>query len=332
MSMRSTDAPTGAGIGRRARTAGHRAALSTRAALVPLAARAALGALAALAARAALAGHTALAGRTALAARTALAVLGALAAGAVAAQAPPAPAPAGAAAMAAAPKVVVSGTVPDEATRIGILSRVREIYGAERVVDQLGVGPLGAPPRWNEQVQKLLTTDLKRVSQGQLRIEGNVVEIAGAVDSAQTQAQIVRGLTTRLDNPTYTVRDALRIGAGGQQALDAVMANRIVEFETGNATLTPQGQRVLDDLLPVLRTLQGRRFEIVGHTDSDGGRAQNMLLSTARAETVKAYLVQHGIPEAALSTSGLGPDRPVADNATPQGRARNRRIEFRVLA
>lgn len=267
----------------------------------------------------------------------ALALSGALAAGTAGAQAPgvaPVPAPLATAPAAPAPaqKVVVSGTVPDEATRIGILSRVREIYGAERVVDQLGVGALGAPPRWNEQVQKLLTTDLKRVSQGQLRIEGNVVEIVGAVDSAQTQAHIVRGLTTRLDNPTYTVRDALRVSGGGQQVLDAAMANRIVEFETGNATLTPQGQRVLDDLLPVLRTLQGRRFEVVGHTDSDGGRAQNLVLSAARAETVKAYLVQRGIPEASLSTSGLGPDRPVADNATPQGRARNRRIEFRVLA
>ena len=267
----------------------------------------------------------------------ALAISGAVAAAAAHAQAPaaaPAPAPQAVApaALPAAQKVVVSGTVPDEATRIGILTRVREIYGAERVVDQLGVGALGAPPRWNEQVQKLLTTDLKRVSQGQLRVEGNVVEIVGAVDSAQTQAHIVRGLTTRLDNPTYTVRDALRVSGGGQQVLDAAMANRIVEFETGNATLTPQGQRVLDELLPVLRTLQGRRFEVVGHTDSDGGRANNLALSAARAESVKAYLVQRGIPEASLSTSGLGPDRPVADNATPQGRARNRRIEFRVLA
>ena len=267
--------------------------------------------------------------------RAALAALAVLVAGAAAAQAPApasAGAPARAAAAPAAQKVVVSGTVPDEATRIGILSRVRELYGADRVVDQLGVGPLGAPPHWNEQVQKLLTTDLKRVSQGQLRIEGNVVEIVGSVDSAQTQSQIVRGLTTRLDNPTYTVRDALRVSGGGQQALDTAMANRIVEFETGNATLTAEGQRVLDDLLPVLRTLQGRRFEIVGHTDSDGARAQNLVLSAARAETVKAYLVQRGIPEGALSTSGVGPDRPVADNATPQGRARNRRIEFRVLA
>jgi OOP family OmpA-OmpF porin len=258
---------------------------------------------------------------------SALAAGAVLAVGTAWAQAP-APTPAAPAAQ----KVVVSGTVPDEATRIGILSRVREVYGADRVVDQLGVGPLGAPPHWNEQVQKLLTSDLKRVSQGQLRIEGNVVEIVGSVDSAQTQAQIVRGLTTRLDNPTYTVRDALRVSGGGQQALDTAMANRIVEFETGNATLTLEGQRVLDDLLPVLRTLQGRRFEIVGHTDSEGGRAQNLVLSAARAESVKAYLVQRGIPEGALSTSGLGPDRPVADNATPQGRARNRRIEFRVLA
>lgn len=50
----------------------------------------------------------------------------------------------------------MSGTVPDEATRVAILSRVRELYGAERVVDQLGVGTLAAPPQWTQQVQKLL--------------------------------------------------------------------------------------------------------------------------------------------------------------------------------
>lgn len=234
--------------------------------------------------------------------------------------------------MPAAPKVVVSGTVPDEATRAALLARVREVYGAERVVDQLGIGPLAAPPAWSQQVQKLLTADLKKVSRGQLRIEGNVVDIAGQVDSAQTQAQLVKGLATRLDNPTYTVRDNLHVGTSGQQVLDQAMANRIVEFETGNATLTAAGQKVLDDLLPVLQQLAGRRFEVVGHTDSEGSRSHNLGLSAARADTVKAYLVQRGIPAASLVTSGLGPDRPIADNATPAGRARNRRIEFRLLA
>ncbi|MBI5256115.1 MAG: OmpA family protein [Burkholderiales bacterium] len=233
---------------------------------------------------------------------------------------------------AAAPQVVVSGTVPDEATRAAILARVREVYGAERVVDQLGVGPLAAPPQWGQQVQKLLTADIKRVSQGQLRIEGNMVEITGQVDNAQTQQQLVRGIATRLDNPTYTVRDNLRVGASGQQVLDAAMANRIVEFEPGNATLTAAGLQVLEHLLPVLQKLAGRRFEIVGHTDSDGARPQNLLLSAARAESVKAYLVQRGIPASALVTTGVGPDRPVADNTSAEGRARNRRIEFRLLA
>lgn len=241
--------------------------------------------------------------------------------------APLAPPPA-----AAAAKVVVSGAVPDEASRALILARVRELYGADRVVDQLGVGRLAAPPNWSQQVARLITPELRRVTQGQLRIEGNLVEIAGQVDSAATQAQVVQGLGSLLGNPTYAVRDALSIGTSGQQALDAALARRIVEFESGNATLTAAGQRVLDELLPVLQQLAGRRFEIVGHTDADGARTQNLLLSAARAESVKAYLVQRGIPAAALLTSGVGPDRPVADNTTADGRARNRRIEFRVLA
>jgi OOP family OmpA-OmpF porin len=57
-----------------------------------------------------------------------------------------------------------------------------------------------------------------------------------------------------------------------------------------------------------------------------------MQLSAARAEAVKAYLVGKGISASDLMTSGAGPDRPVTNNATPEGRAKNRRIEFRVLA
>jgi OOP family OmpA-OmpF porin len=89
---------------------------------------------------------------------------------------------------------------------------------------------------------------------------------------------------------------------------------------------------VLDDLLPVLRQFAGRRFEVIGHTDDVGLREANMQLSAARAEAVKAYLVGKGISASDLMTSGAGPDRPVTNNATPEGRAKNRRIEFRVLA
>jgi OOP family OmpA-OmpF porin len=229
-------------------------------------------------------------------------------------------------------RVVVSGAVPDEATRAAILARVREIYGAERVVDQLGIDKLVAPPNWVQQVQRVLAPDLRQVTQGQLHISGNVVELSGRIDSETVRQQLVEQVVARLNNPTYTVRDGLSVNAPTQQMLDAAVARRTIAFEPGNATLTPAGMQVLDELLPLLRRLAGRRFEVVGHTDDRGVRASNLVLSAARAESVKAYLVNQGIPAADIQTSGAGPDQPVADNLTTQGRSRNRRIEFRVLA
>lgn len=229
-------------------------------------------------------------------------------------------------------QVVVSGAVPDEATRAAILTRVREIYGAARVVDQLGIDQLTAPPNWAAQVQRALAPDLRQVTQGQLRISGNVVEISGRVPGETVRQQVLEQLAARLNNPTYTVRDGLNVAAPTQQMLDAAVARRTIAFEPGNATLTPAGTQVLDELLPLLRQLAGRRFEVVGHTDDRGPRMANLQLSAARAEAVKAYLVNKGIAPADIQTAGAGPDQPVADNLSPEGRARNRRIEFRVLA
>lgn len=226
--------------------------------------------------------------------------------------------------------VVVAGTVPDEASRQMILARTRELYGADRVVDQLGVGNLVAPPHWAQHVQRMLSPELKQVSRGQIAISGNVVELKGEVSTEGVRQQIVGGITTQINNPTYAVRNSLRVTGAGQEQIDAALANRIIEFEPGSAHLTPAGQSVLDQLLPVLRQLAGRRFEVIGHTDSLGARSTNVALSQARADSVKAYLVGKGQPEASLGTSGIGPDRPLASNDTPEGRARNRRIEFRV--
>ena len=232
---------------------------------------------------------------------------------------------------AAAPgKVVVTGVVPDESTRQAILGRVREVYGADRVVDQMGVDNLVAPPHWSQNVQKLISPELKRVSRGQLRISGNVVDVTGEVENEALRQQVLSHMSGQL-NPTYTVRNGLRVAAAGQEVVDATLANRIVEFEPGNATLTPTGVQVLDQLLPVLRQLDGRKFEVIGHTDALGTRPFNIALSGARADSVKDYLMSKGIPADRVQTSGAGPDRPVASNDTPEGRARNRRIELRVM-
>lgn len=272
--------------------------------------------------------------RTALALAALLALWLATAAAGVRAQAaagPAAAAPAPRAAAAATPNaVVVAGTVPDEATRQAILQRVRELYGADRVVDQLGVGPVVAPPNWSQYVQRVLSPELKEVSRGQLAIHGNTIDVKGEVGNEALRQQVASHISTQL-NPTYTVRNGLRVRADEQSIIDQALAHRIVEFESGSAVLTPAGRAVLDELVGPLKSLPAhRKVQVVGHTDSVGGRDANIALSAARADAVKAYLVSRQIPAQMIEASGVGPDRPVASNATAEGRARNRRIEFRV--
>ena len=226
--------------------------------------------------------------------------------------------------------VVVSGMVADEATKAALLERLRTVYGAPRVVDQLSVGAVSTPANWNNYVGSLIGPNLRLVKDGQLKVEGNRVSLRGDVASEAQRQQIAGAIAASL-NPTYTVNNGLRVNVSQQGVLDAALANRIIEFESGQASLTPAGTGVLDQMADALKKLGGVKVEVIGHTDNAGSRAANLSLSQARAEAVKAYVVGQGIAQESIAVSGEGPDRPVADNRTPEGRARNRRIEFKVI-
>lgn len=228
--------------------------------------------------------------------------------------------------------VIVSGTVPDEATRAALLNRVRELYGAHRVVDQLGVGNVTAPANWSQYVQQVISSSpVRQVSKGQLVVRGNNIELAGEVPTESHRLQVAADVSALL-NPTYVVRNGLTVATQDQSLLDATLASRIIEFEPSSTTLRPTGQSILDDMAAALRQLGGKQVQVIGHTDATGDRATNIVLSQARAEVVRAYLLRAGVTPNSITTAGLGPDQPVASNATPEGRARNRRIEFRLLA
>jgi OOP family OmpA-OmpF porin len=226
-------------------------------------------------------------------------------------------------------QVVASGTVADEASKTAVLAKLREVYGADKVLDQITVGQVTTPANWSDYVQKLITPDLKQVSRGQLKIDGTTVSVRGEVANEAQRQGIASAFATRL-NPTYTVTNGLRVSAADQGVLDRTLANRIVEFESGQAVLTPTGKAILDEMGTAMLKLKGQKVEIIGHTDNVGLRASNQNLSQARAEAVRNYLAGKGIPAETLVASGSGPDRPIASNDTVEGRARNRRIEFRM--
>jgi OOP family OmpA-OmpF porin len=104
-----------------------------------------------------------------------------------------------------------------------------------------------------------------------------------------------------------------------------------ITFDSGQATIRKTSRKVLDDVVATMKEYEDVRIEIVGHTDDQGKRETNVALSASRAEAVKAYFVGKGIDGGRITTRGVGPDEPIADNKTKAGRASNRRIEFKVL-
>ena len=226
-------------------------------------------------------------------------------------------------------QVVISGTVPDDVSKLALLTKLREVYGNERVIDQLSVGAVVVPPNWNTYVQKLIAPNLKLINRGQLKVDGNVVSMRGEVANEAQKQQIASDIASSL-NPSYIVNNGLRVSATDQGVLDNTLANRVIEFEVGSSFLTPRGKQILDEMLVALQKLKGQKVEVIGHTDDQGLRASNVALSQARAEAVKSYFSSKGLDAQLITASGVGPDRPMANNSTGEGRARNRRIEFRL--
>jgi OOP family OmpA-OmpF porin len=105
-----------------------------------------------------------------------------------------------------------------------------------------------------------------------------------------------------------------------------------INFKTGSNTILPGSYGTLDRAVAVLKEFTDVRLEISGHTDSRGKADYNRDLSQRRADAVKNYFIANGIDGGRLTSVGFGLDRPICDNTTAAGRAKNRRTEFRLIS
>lgn len=114
-----------------------------------------------------------------------------------------------------------------------------------------------------------------------------------------------------------------RILKEGRYSTNAIL------FNTGSAAIRPESTPVIKEIAGILKDTPALKLKIIGHTDTDGKKESNLLLSRERAAAVKNELVQkYGIADGRLQTDGKGDTEPVADNTTPEGKTRNRRVEF----
>ena len=121
-----------------------------------------------------------------------------------------------------------------------------------------------------------------------------------------------------------------KVDAQGCELADVIVLEG-VNFETASAQLTEDSTVILNEMAATLRKYSTMVVEVAGYTDSRGAVAYNRSLSEQRAQSVKAYLVSQGVSGDNLRAKGYGPDQPIADNATAEGRAKNRRVELKIL-
>ena len=101
-----------------------------------------------------------------------------------------------------------------------------------------------------------------------------------------------------------------------------------INFDSGKAAILPDSEGVLSEIAKLLEQAPDLKLRVEGHTDNQGSAVANQALSERRAQAVVAWLTSHGVAASRLTAQGFGQTKPVADNSTDAGRAKNRRVEL----
>lgn len=167
-----------------------------------------------------------------------------------------------------------------------------------------------------------------------------VDEQVGTVNTQVTQVSTrVTDHDAKLAGLDQTTKEALqRADAAGKLAegkfvYSMVLSDDSMKFPVSKAKLSPEAQARLDAFAEKLKTDNRNVYvEVQGHTDATGSKEANLRLGAERAEAVRRYLNQHGVPLNRMSTISYGADAPVAPNTNRAGRSANRRVVLIVLA
>ena len=236
--------------------------------------------------------------------------------------------------------ITLSGVVPDKALQRRLRDLAQFSFGRP-VTDETKIAR-GAPEGdWFATVAFAIE-QMAELSNGEAVLEDAALRLSGEARSkaaAKRLAKAAEGgiaepfevaLKLHTNKPVVAPEERLSIGACRRQIED-LLAERALGFGRGSAELTAQSRDLVEALAGLAKRCPEARIEVAGHTDSRGDAGMNQRLSQARASAVAAALEDAGVSEDRMKAVGYGADRPIADNGTAEGRAKNRRIELTVL-
>jgi len=193
--------------------------------------------------------------------------------------------------------------------------------------DDIDVNTISYVSARKSELAEVQATDVEN-TQEQAMAEAEFLRV-----SQQQQVQPQAPLPGRTQAETMA-REALdKLNAGGVRVTEeargiVILLPGAVLFSTGKSVLLPGAKDRLNKVADVLKDEPNRKITVEGHTDSTGKAAMNDRLSQQRADSVKDYLMGHGVPSKQITTKGFGASHPIANNSTSEGRAENRRVEI----
>ena len=213
----------------------------------------------------------------------------------------------------------------------------RDVVGGQHAVHvalrKIDIARADAERRTAESALKVLRQQreaiLREAQSRELEIARAQAEAATAAALVQQQAAIAaQQRAAQAQAQTTELRRQMEELQAVNTDRGMVMTLGDVLFATGKADLAPGAAERLDKLAQFMHRYTDRTLLVEGHTDAQGTDANNLLLSERRAESVKVYLIIQSVESSRITTVGRGKDAPVADNATPEGRQQNRRVEI----
>jgi len=176
--------------------------------------------------------------------------------------------------------------------------------------------------------KRRLTDELARLGQEKGVLSQDLKAALERMEELRQQAQKRKAALDALKAKLQEMQAAGKLRVRTDRGRLIVEMSEQVLFDVGKYQLKPEGKAALAQLTPILASLEGRHFQVAGHTDNTGAELTNWRLSVNRALEVTLFMVEQGMPPERVSAAGYGLYAPVDTNDTPEGRAKNRRIEI----
>ncbi len=238
-------------------------------------------------------------------------------------------------------QLTLSGPVRDTMAKDATEGFAAARFGDSRIATDLTVSA-NIPPGWSPRVLAALDA-LSLLHDGTVEMTMDGLTLMGRSPQEDITNFITEALSSSFAPDTVLIdvihepelalveTQAVVDARECERQLAGIMREAQIVFDPNSSTISEESEILLDEIAYIVSSCQDAKFEIGGHTDSQGREEMNLSLSQSRADAVLDALLTRDVLLAQLASKGYGESQPIADNETEDGRARNRRIAFKLV-